>query len=60
MGLQVFAVCLKRGAWQRFLCRAPLVKRTAKLLLCHAPHKKRTEIFLAVRRRTAKNFYTIL
>jgi hypothetical protein len=37
MGLRVFAVRLERGARQRFLCHAPLVKRTAKPFLCRAP-----------------------
>jgi hypothetical protein len=46
MGLRVFAVRLERGARQRFLCRAPLVKCTTKLFICRAPHKKRTVIFL--------------
>jgi hypothetical protein len=42
------------------LYRAPLVKRTAKLFLCRAPHKKRTVIFLCPAPAHGKEFSTIL
>jgi hypothetical protein len=57
MGLRVFAVRLERGARQRFLCRAPLVKRTAKPFLYRAPHKKRTVIFLCRALAHGKEFF---
>jgi hypothetical protein len=56
---RLFAVRLTRGALQRILYRAPLVKRTTKLFLCRAPHKKRTVIFLCRAPAHDKEFSTI-